>query len=135
MGYKLAARMRNVMLHLFFLLPATLSIELPFIRLRDNLDEPSQLGFGLDLQGHGSAVQFTDMQAHSLKPSGGTDMQFNITENQILGFGDAEGHCVAAKHLHVNSVLDCPPCDHGDVLQSLHLGSTSPLSHCRPRSH
>ena len=45
-------------------LPATLSVELPyircffsclvilvlFLRLRDNLDEPSQLGFGLDLQ-------------------------------------------------------------------------------------
>ena len=59
----------------------------------------------LIVQGHGAAVQFTDMQAHSLKPSGGTDMQFNITENQIRGFGDAEGHCVAARHLHVSFSL------------------------------
>merc|ERR1712010_278846 len=78
-------------LNLLLLLPSTLSIELPYIRLRDNLEEPEQLGFGLDLQGHGAGVLFTDMQAHSLKPTGGTDMQFNITENQIQGFGDAEG--------------------------------------------
>ena len=57
------------------------------------------------VQGFAAGVQFTDMQAHSLKPSGGTDMQFNITKNQIQGFGDAEGHCVAARHLHVRFSL------------------------------
>ena len=31
-------------------------------RLRDNLGEPQQLGFGLDLKGFQSTVQFTDMQ-------------------------------------------------------------------------
>merc|ERR1711962_1595993 len=102
---------------LLLVLPATLGVELPYMRLRDNLDEPSAFGFGLDLQGFGVNVQFTDMQAHSLKPSGGTDMQFNMTNNQIRGYGDGEGHCVAVRHLHANSVLDCPPCDHGDALQ------------------
>ena len=57
------------------------------------------------VQGHGAGVLFTDMQAHSLKPTGGTDMQFNITENQIQGFGDADGHCVAARNLHVKAFL------------------------------
>ena len=38
-----------------------------------------------NLQGFGVNVQFTDMQAHSLKPSGGTDMQFNMTNNQVRG--------------------------------------------------
>ena len=57
------------------------------------------------VQGHGAGVLFTDMQAHSLKPSGGTDMQFNVTENLIRGFGDADGHCVAARHLHVRVSL------------------------------
>ena len=63
-------------------------------RLRDNLGEPQELGFGLDLKGFQTTVQFTDMQVsvffysqfwniaiwflqvHSLKPSGATDMQF-----------------------------------------------------------
>ena len=39
--------------------------------------------FVYNLQGFGVNVQFTDMQAHSLKPSGGTDMQFNMTNNQV----------------------------------------------------
>ena len=41
--------------------------------------------FAHNLQGFGVNVQFTDMQAHSLKPSGGTDMQFNMTNNQVRG--------------------------------------------------
>merc|ERR1711934_1263929 len=116
-SWQQSVRMMLPVLNLLLVLPSTLSIELPYIRLRDNPDEPEQLGFWLDLQGHGAGVLFTDMQAHSLKPTGGTDMQFNITENQIQGFGDADGHCVAARNLHVNSVLDCPPCDHSDALQ------------------
>ena len=31
-------------------------------RLRDNLGEPQELGFGLDLKGFQTTVQFTDMQ-------------------------------------------------------------------------
>merc|ERR1712037_748238 len=103
--YLLAYIMHPLFNLLFILLPTTFAVELPYIRLRDNLDEPSQLGFGIDLQGHGAGVLFTDMQAHSLKPSGGTDMQFNVTENLIRGFGDADGHCVAARHLHVRVSL------------------------------
>merc|ERR1711928_76948 len=102
-------QIKMISTHLFLLLvlPATLGVELPYMRLRDNLDEPSAFGFGLDLQGFGVNVRFTDMQAHSLKPSGGTDMQFNMTNNQIRGYGDGEGHCVAVRHLHVSLSLFC----------------------------
>ena len=100
--------------------------------------------FSHNVQGFAAGILFTDMQAHSLKPSGGTDiivwrifgysnifeyfpprifvriifvtkfhirhtmtdMQFNVTENQIRGFGDADGHCVAARHLHVSLFLN-----------------------------
>ena len=55
--------------------------------LRDNLGEPQQLGFGLDLKGFQTTIEFVDMQAHSLTPTGGTDMQFSLVDNLIMGFG------------------------------------------------
>ena len=56
-------------------------------RLRDNLEEPSNLGFGLDLKGYQGTVEFVDMQAHSLKLEGGSDMHFTMKNNMIFGQG------------------------------------------------
>ena len=104
--------------------------------MRDNLGEPQQLGFGLDLKGFQTTIEFVDMQAHSLKPTGGTDMQFSLVDNLIMGLGvrlssylnhnhltlsqfqDAAGHCVAARSMDPGSPVDCPPCDPLDPLQT-----------------
>ena len=56
-------------------------------RVRDNLGEPQELGFGLDLKGFQSSIEFVDMQAHSLKPQGGTDMNFILNNSLIMGYG------------------------------------------------
>merc|ERR1719342_384698 len=97
------------------------AVDLPYIRLRDNLGEPQQRGFGLDLKGFQSTVQFTDMQVHSLKPSGGTDMQFLYQDGLIRGFGDAAGRCVSVRDIEHGSAIDCPPCNPDDPRQRWQL--------------
>ena len=47
----------------------------PYISLTDNLNEPKNVGWCLDLQGWGKSIKFTDMQVHSCKDSGG-DVNF-----------------------------------------------------------
>ena len=65
------------------------------------MGEPGGLGFGLDLKGFQASVEFVDMQTHSLKPSGATDMHFLYMDGMIRGFGDAEGRCLAARVIEV----------------------------------
>ena len=38
-------------------------------------------------------------------------------EGRIVGLGDAEGRCVAARDLQPGSPIDCPPCDPADPRQ------------------
>ena len=51
------------------------AVPYPYIRLIDNLDEPKDLGFCLDITGiPGSTLQFHEMQTVSCEPgNGGTD--------------------------------------------------------------
>merc|ERR1739838_826360 len=105
------------MLLLVLVFASGLALEPPYIRVRDNLGEPQGLGFGLDLKGFQSTVEFVDMQAHSLKQQGGTDMQFALNNSMIIGYGDALGRCVGARFWVPGSQLDCPPCDPEDPRQ------------------
>eukprot|EP00092_Neocalanus_flemingeri_P082685 GFUD01103630.1.p1 GENE.GFUD01103630.1~~GFUD01103630.1.p1 ORF type:complete len:172 (+),score=41.57 GFUD01103630.1:73-588(+) len=100
-----------------FNLTYCLALEPPYIRVRDNLGEPNILGFGLNLPGEGSSVEFVDLTAHSLKPIGAPDMQFFLENGLIIGYADAEGRCVAARSMDPGSPVDCPPCDSEDPRQ------------------
>ena len=51
------------------------------------MEEPQGLGFGLDLKGFQSTIEFVDMQAHSLKTQGGSDMHFYLNNSLIMGSG------------------------------------------------
>ena len=64
-----------ILLPLF--LQLIVSVPFPYTRFTNNLEEPKNVGFCLDLKGWNPPT-FTDLQAHSCKPNegragGGTD--------------------------------------------------------------
>lgn len=96
-------------------------VQTPFLRLKDNLDEPKQLGFCIDLKGW-NPVAFTDAQAHSCKPSsgsagGGTDEEFVPQNGAVAGRADASGRCLQAQSAAAGAGLDVPACDVAQPLQ------------------
>ena len=93
----------------------------PYISLTDNVDEPKNVGWCLDLQGWGTSIEFTDMQVHSCKDDGG-DVNFFPENGMIKGAVDAATHCVKAQNVFGGAVmtgssLDAPTCDATDPLQ------------------
>ena len=96
-------------------------VQTPYLRLKDNLDEPKQLGFCIDLKGW-NPVSFTDAQAHSCKPSsgsagGGTDEEFVPRDGAVAGRADASGRCLQAQSAAAGAGLDVPTCDAAQPLQ------------------
>ena len=88
----------------------------PYISLTDNLNEPKNVGWCLDLQGWGKSIKFTDMQVHSCKDSGG-DVNFFPANGMIKGAADADSHCVKVQKAETGAGLDAPTCDTSDPLQ------------------
>jgi len=99
----------------------TLGVQTPYLRIDDNLEEPENLGFCVDLRGW-NPVRFEDAQAHSCKPSGGragggTDEEFEPRGGAIVGRADADGRCLQAKSATAGSGVDVPLCDGTEPLQ------------------
>ena len=88
----------------------------PYISLTDNVDEPKNVGWCLDLQGWGASIKFTDMQVHSCKDDGG-DVNFFPENEMIKGAVDAATHCIKVQKAETGSSLDAPTCDTTDPLQ------------------
>ncbi|KAK3243286.1 hypothetical protein CYMTET_47050 [Cymbomonas tetramitiformis] len=107
-------------LYVLYLLCVSQAIEPPYLQTTDNLEEPNGVHFCLDLRGW-NPVSFTNMQAHSCKPSGsaggGTDEMFEFMDGVIEGRADAEGHCVEARDAAIESRIDAPVCDRTNSLQ------------------
>jgi hypothetical protein len=96
------------------------AVQTPYLTLQDNLGEPSNLGFCIDLKGWPG--QFTDAQLHSCKPTGGSagggsDQQFVPQGGAVVGRADAVGHCLQAQTASAGSHLDVPACDSTEPLQ------------------
>jgi hypothetical protein len=96
------------------------AVQTPYLTLQDNLGEPSNLGFCIDLKGWPG--QFTDAQLHSCKPTGGSagggsDQQFVPQDGAVVGRADAVGHCLQAQTASAGSHLDVPACDSTEPLQ------------------
>ena len=101
---------------------ATLAVQTPYLRLDDNLEEPSGYGFCIDLRGWNPPT-FVNAQAHSCKPSdgragGGTDEEFVPRDGAVVGRADADGRCLQAKSATSGAGLDVPSCDAAEPLQS-----------------
>ena len=82
---------------LLFLSATTLSLDRPYIRLEQVLDEPYGYGWGIDLPGHGDTVQFTNVRTHTLKPGNSStsgDMNQVLEGDMIMFLNDGEGHCM-----------------------------------------
>jgi hypothetical protein len=122
---------------------ATHAVKMPYLRPVDNLQEPNNLGFCIDLRGWPG--KFTNAQLHSCKPTGGpagggSDQQFVPKAGAIAGRADAAGHCLQAKSASAGSQLDVPKCDSTQPLQQfawvrgqLILGSTKLCLAASPR--
>ena len=101
----------------------------PYLRISDNLEEPTTLGFCIDLKGW-DPVYFVDAQAHSCKPTGGgagggTDQQFEPQDGAIVGLGDADGHCIQAQSDAAGAAVDVPVCDATETLQRFSWDATA----------
>ena len=101
---------------------APFSVQTPYLRLGDNLEEPSNLGFCIDLKGWNPPT-FTNAQTHSCKPTdgsagGGTDEEFEPRDGAVRGRADAHGRCLQAKSATAGAALDVPLCESEEPLQS-----------------
>ena len=67
-SYRVMTAFKIFSIILLFLSATTLSLDRPYIRLEQVLDEPYGYGWGIDLPGHGDTVQFTNVRTHTLKP-------------------------------------------------------------------
>ena len=79
------------------MISSSLSLDPPYIRLVNVLDEPYGNGWGMDLPGYGDTMQFTDVQTHTLKPGNGStsgDMNQVFVGDMIVFVNDGEGHCM-----------------------------------------
>jgi hypothetical protein len=100
------------------------AVELPYLTLLDNLGEPTNLGFCIDLKGWPGRM--TDAQLHSCKPTGGpagggSDQQFVPNGGAIAGRADAAGHCLQPRRAVAGSRVDVPKCDKSEPLQRLQM--------------
>lgn len=67
----------------------------PNIYLADNLDESQQLGYCIDISGHGSSINCGSMQAHSCKAAG-ADTQFSYdVATKTIKAANYDGSCAA----------------------------------------
>ena len=100
------------------------AVPVPYLRLQDNLDEPTELGYCLDLRGW-DPPSFISLQAHSCKPSystaagGGSDQSFAVGGSSIKGQLDAAGMCLQAAELTINSQINAAACSAAEPLQQL----------------
>ena len=106
-----------------------LGVQTPYLRIDDNLEEPENVGFCIDLRGW-NPVRFEDAQAHSCKPSGGragggSDEEFEPRGGAIVGRADADGHCLQAKSATADSGVDVPLCDASEPLQRFSWQATT----------
>jgi hypothetical protein len=105
---------------LFHLLAAVDGVAFPYLTLADNLQEPVNLGFCIDLKGWPGKM--VDAQLHSCKPTGGpagggSDQQFVPKDGAIVGRADAVGHCLQPRSAAAGSRIDVPKCDKSQPLQ------------------
>ena len=110
----------TVALILLHRLAAADAVAFPYLRLLDNLQEPVNLGFCIDLKGWPG--QFTDAQLHSCKPTDGpaggdSDQQFVPRNGAIVGRADAAGYCLQARSAVAGSRVDVPKCDATEAKQ------------------
>ena len=106
-----------------------LGVQTPYLRIDDNLEEPENAGFCIDLRGW-NPVGFENAQAHSCKPSGGragggTDEEFEPRGGAIVGRAAAAGHCLQAKSATAGSGVDVPLCDASEPLQRFPWSATT----------
>ena len=106
-----------------------LGVQTPYLRIDDNLQEPENVGFCIDLRGW-KPVGFENAQAHSCKPTGGragggTDEEFEPRGGAIVGRADADGHCLQAKSATAGSGVDVPQCDASEPLQRFSWQATT----------
>lgn len=95
---------------------AILAVDKPYLRIANNLNEPRNLGFCLDLRGW-RPVSFTNVQLHSCKPNAGTDEQFEPINDAIKGRADANGRCIQAESGQRGASLNAPLCNSSEPLQ------------------
>ena len=101
----------------------------PYLQIADNLNEPSNYGFCIDLRGW-NPVRFENAQAHSCKPTGGnagggTDQEFEPQNGAIIGRALADGHCLEARSSTAGSRIDVPVCDDAAPLQNFVWDATA----------
>jgi hypothetical protein len=106
-----------------------LGVQTPYLRIDDNLEEPENVGFCIDLKGW-NPVRFEDAQAHSCKPTdgragGGTDEEFEPRGGAIAGRADAAGRCLQAKSVTAGSGVDVPLCNGTEPLQHFSWRATT----------
>ena len=91
---------------------------------QDKYGEPFDHGWGIDIPGFGASLNFTGIQAHTLKPArvGNSDGHVKYEEvGEGLGLirftEDGAGRCLAARSAAVNTSLDADPCTEKNKLQ------------------
>ena len=90
------------------MISSSLSLDPPYIRLVNVLDEPYGNGWGMDLPGYGDTMQFTDVQTHTLKPGNAStsgDMNQVFVGDMIVFVNDGEGHCMQVSVSWLNEIL------------------------------
>lgn len=108
----------------------------PKMMIADNLSEPENYGFCLDLTGWGESTKFTNVQLHSCKPDGtrsdggvwGSEQQFFPENDQIVGYTDAAGRCLQAKSAAAGSGFDAGVCNTACGLQSFCFNSDGTIT-------
>jgi len=99
------------------LFSASVGVRTPYLALADNLDEPKDLGFCLDLKGW-DPPNFKNAQAHSCKPGDlGTDQEFEPKDGAVIGRADAAGRCIQATSATAGASVDAPLCSSNEPLQ------------------
>ena len=96
--------------------PGATQTAAPFLSLTDNVGEPNDVGWCIDLEGHGDSITFTNMHVHSCKDSG-TDVQWFPESGRIKGVGDGDGRCIQAQSTSNGAGVDAPTCDEAEALQ------------------
>mmetsp|Transcript_11968 Transcript_11968/g.18059 ORF Transcript_11968/g.18059 Transcript_11968/m.18059 type:complete len:189 (+) Transcript_11968:726-1292(+) len=89
----------SLLLHISVMM-AVSAIDPPYIRIRDDLDEPG-IGFCIDIAGFGADLNYDLVQLHSCKPAdSASDQQFmyDAQTNRIIGAANsaADGLCLVA---------------------------------------
>merc|ERR1719198_424401 len=108
----------------------------PKLMLVDNLDEPNNYGFCMDMTSRRGGADFTTLQLQSCKPdttnrgqvSQATDQQFYPESDQVKGYGDATGRCLQAKTPSTVGEFDAGTCSTTCGLQSFCFNSDGTIS-------